>query len=413
MYGEDGLFSCAILLDEVIVTGAVAPGGTGGDPPVVGDRIEFTPISPTSLPAFVTQLDVTASDVPSIELTGAFIGQFNNSHAASGEALVSGNKSEVKNLVVSNLGSSGQDGISISTAAVDSFDITFDPIDETGMAPTGAQIAVEAFGTVSGQAYQDLGIIELTKSASASIEVAVDFNSIGSPTHHVQVFNNGTLVADFPGHSGLAATVDHWPYKIGKLGGTTECFVCCHDGDVLFSIDSSSFVGDELRVLAEGTASAVQDKTEFLVTAKELESLTIIGESGRQLLTAVPAGLSLTTGGTQVLTLDAGTEFAGDLYLVAGSASGTSPGFAFGGVVVPLNPDDHFFATLASPLIPPFSGLLGILDSAGQGAAQITAPPGTSASLAGIVLHHAYLALDTSTLEIGLVSPALPLSLLP
>jgi hypothetical protein len=47
--------------------------------------------------------------------------------------------------------------------------------------------------------------------------------------------------------------------------------------------------------------------------------------------------------------------FGGDLYWVAGTAHGTVPGFAFGGLAVPLNPDGYFLFTVAHPGLPPSS----------------------------------------------------------
>ncbi|QDU66194.1 hypothetical protein [Engelhardtia mirabilis] len=102
----------------------------------------------------------------------------------------------------------------------------------------------------------------------------------------------------------------------------------------------------------------------------------------------------LTTGGPQVLYLDAGAAHAGEIYLVIGSASGTSPGVVFGNATIPLNFDAYLQTTLQSINTPVFAGTFGILDGTGQASCSINVPAGLSPSLAGLGLHHAGLTFD-------------------
>lgn len=106
-------------------------------------------------------------------------------------------------------------------------------------------------------------------------------------------------------------------------------------------------------------------------------------------LTAEPAAASATAGMTQEFHLDAGESRAGELYFLLGSASGIDPGIDLGTVVLPLNPDDYFLATLQLGGTPPFLGFQGVLDSAGTARAVLRLPPGLPA-LAGKTLHHAF-----------------------
>ena len=53
------------------------------------------------------------------------------------------------------------------------------------------------------------------------------------------------------------------------------------------------------------------------------------------------------------MNLFAGPQFAGLPYLVLGSASGDTPGFAIDGQLLPLNLDSYTDFTLLSPNVPP------------------------------------------------------------
>ncbi len=81
-------------------------------------------------------------------------------------------------------------------------------------------------------------------------------------------------------------------------------------------------------------------------------------------------------GGTQHLTLTAGPEFALDFYLVLGSLSGTTPGFAVGALTLPLNvPDPYFNLTLQQPNSASLVDTFGVLSSQGTATASLNVPP--------------------------------------
>jgi hypothetical protein len=93
--------------------------------------------------------------------------------------------------------------------------------------------------------------------------------------------------------------------------------------------------------------------------------------------------------------------------------TGTSPGFAFGGTPVPLNPDAYFLYTLNHPSAPPLGASLGFLDAGGKASVTFSIPPGFEATLAGLTLHHAYAVLDGAALQLEAVSAAAPVELVP
>ncbi len=110
-------------------------------------------------------------------------------------------------------------------------------------------------------------------------------------------------------------------------------------------------------------------------------------------LTALPKKISNATGGTQTLYLSAGLAHAGQIYAVAGSASGTNPGTPIGAFIVPLNIDVYTDFTLANANAGPYVNTLGTLDVNGRALAHIMVPP--ALGLTGIVVHHAYGVLDS------------------
>ena len=126
-------------------------------------------------------------------------------------------------------------------------------------------------------------------------------------------------------------------------------------------------------------------------------------------LVADVMSISLSAGGTQALTLSVPSS-TGELYWVLGTASGTLPGIAIEGLVVPLNYDAYTGLSLSIPNQGIFIGTLGLLDGGGGASAGIVFPAGISPALAGTQLHHAFVTIGTSLTS---ACNAVPLSLTP
>jgi hypothetical protein len=110
-------------------------------------------------------------------------------------------------------------------------------------------------------------------------------------------------------------------------------------------------------------------------------------------LTGLPGKISQATGGAHSLYLDAGAAHANQTYVVAGSASGTSPGVPIGLFVVPLNLDFYTDYTIQSANVPPFVNTFNALNAEGRALAQVVIPPAVP-GITGVVVHHAYVVLD-------------------
>ncbi len=116
-------------------------------------------------------------------------------------------------------------------------------------------------------------------------------------------------------------------------------------------------------------------------------------------------------GGGVAFDLAAGVAHAGETRWLFGSLSGTTPGLSLGSLLLPLNPDAYFNLTLSAPTSAPFTGFFGTLDSKGRSSASVTAPalPG----LAGLVVSHAFVTLDPTTLAVTAASNPASFTLVP
>lgn len=134
-------------------------------------------------------------------------------------------------------------------------------------------------------------------------------------------------------------------------------------------------------------------------------------------LTGGPTSISIAAGGTQSLSLAAGPGFAGQLYLVGGSLSGTTPGIALDGQLLPLNVDLYFLTSIQNAGTAPFVNTFGALDAQGAASASLVIPAGAApAALAGLTAHHAFLLLDLfggPTPAVSFASNALALDFTP
>jgi len=132
----------------------------------------------------------------------------------------------------------------------------------------------------------------------------------------------------------------------------------------------------------------------------------------RRALCASPGSISLSAGGAQSYVLSAGSDRAGEIYWIVGSATGTSPGLTGSGVTLPLNYDVYMQFTLDLPNLW-IANSLNFLDAQGQSTASLTFPAAFDPTLAGLQLHHAYVVLDTAPITPIFASNAQPLTLVP
>jgi hypothetical protein len=91
--------------------------------------------------------------------------------------------------------------------------------------------------------------------------------------------------------------------------------------------------------------------------------------------------------------LDGGAASGGRMYVLAATASGTTPGILIPPIVVPLNLDPVFDLSLQLANSSVFVNTAGFLDAAGLARARFAPPPGVLAPVLGLDFHFAFVLL--------------------
>ena len=119
-------------------------------------------------------------------------------------------------------------------------------------------------------------------------------------------------------------------------------------------------------------------------------------------LTGDVTTISYTTGGTQVLTMEA-PACVGLFHVLVGSITGTAPGLVFDGYTLPLNFDAYLNFTLTHPNSGVLPGSFGLIPASGTAAASFQVPAGVIT--APLTFHHAFAVFDGAKV-VGTSNPA-------
>lgn len=104
--------------------------------------------------------------------------------------------------------------------------------------------------------------------------------------------------------------------------------------------------------------------------------------------------ISMSAGGTQTLSLDAGPVHANRPYWIFGSITGTTPGIFLNGIHIPLNVDIYTQLALQNVTAnPPFKRFRSVLDAKGEASAEFVVPAGLLK--VGFTLFHSYVVFDS------------------
>jgi len=226
---------------------------------------------------------------PNIALGGATM-------CASRDNHLQGAADIVQALHVSNIGSSGNDGVRIDPPD-DDCDGIADPANRIGVAydgliiPANGKHAINTKGTgaqggLAGTTAFDVfleieGIDGLTQSITA------DFTSLGATTHTVQVYNDGVLAGSHSGVASLVATIPsgHALHSLDATRSSDDEVVKTFTwtqtgGPFAFTIPGHPPVlGDQLRVTPENATVQVAAITSMSLTGRDLGAFTIVGET--------------------------------------------------------------------------------------------------------------------------------------
>ena len=143
------------------------------------------------------------------------------------------------------------------------------------------------------------------------------------------------------------------------------------------------------------------DDALVLVGSKSVGALDVdalVRRIDRAVLEQGPDAISLSGGGHVEMHLDFAAALAGDIHVLVGTLSGTSPGLSLAnGFVLPLNYDAYTDISLAYANSPLFVNSIGVLDAAGDGKTRVFVPPGSFGGFAGLPFSYAALAIDPAT----------------
>jgi hypothetical protein len=210
-------------------------------------------------------------------------------------------------LIVSNLGSSGQDGISIAIPTnLSGLDVNWQPLDPSNTLPVGAYIQEDIIGTAGAITNGLLGTVTTTKLCAAcgtnygsNYVISADFSPIGASHYTVQAYLQGVLVAKATNQTGPAlAYCDIWddsgctpPPPVP--GGGWDWETNLTGGSLpLVTIDGLAGVQcDQLYIVPENVSGI---STAFQLTASDVPSLTITG------VTVSPLVLGVSRTGTNL-----------------------------------------------------------------------------------------------------------------
>ena len=182
------------------------------------------------------------------------------------------------NLVVANLGSSGQDGVSFTMPGNTSgMDMHYLPLDPSNTMPIGAYLQSQVVGNANGVINGILGTTTVTKEGASNYVIAPNFSALGATSFTVQAYLHGALVAQADATAGTTFTipicpvsVDYengswtWDWIFGPLPAMTL-------SGQLVSFDQLYFTPD--NVALNGAASA------FQITASQIPTITITGNN--------------------------------------------------------------------------------------------------------------------------------------
>jgi hypothetical protein len=184
-----------------------------GGPTVQGDMIVLRPEGGEQLD-WVSEIQLRFIGIPLLTLTEEhqFVYYAGLTHESLGNAsLTVTNTATQSSLILDNLGSSGQDGVSIAVKRATRWDAAWLEPDPAGTTPNGAMIKSSVIGSIGGVEKQNIATVSAIKTESNKHRILADFSSIGSLSRTVQVYQGDTLQAEVHGQSGDIGLASSWP----------------------------------------------------------------------------------------------------------------------------------------------------------------------------------------------------------
>ncbi len=290
-----------------------------------GDTLVFTPESPTQPVELFSQIQFVGAGVSTARVTGVGLNFLPDAPPYGGHTpsfqVLGGVQLEpfTGGLTVTNIGSSGQDGVSISNARaiMGNVTVTLEDIDPMGIAPVDASVQFSTSLILAVQPppppRKDYLSITNTKPIIPPIfpedtfRVTGNFSELGATSLHVTAFNGATQVAEMINFTGEVLVSD-WPNVVARTGnpgtvglgyqldfpaGTQVKFGPCPPAPC-----DQGFTITHLRILPQSTNVTVSHLSEMRMYPLLDDPFTITGVTVtpvcNQTISVSPAG-SLTT----------------------------------------------------------------------------------------------------------------------
>ena len=250
-------------------------------------------ITPENVPLNTpTAMEITASQVPVITITSenasfVYQGLMNTS---LGNATL--NYVPTNTLILGNIGSSGQDGVSIAWPTnLSGLDVVCQQLEITNTLPVGAYVQEGVIGTGNGITNGVLGTVTWTKTGPTNYLISAS-SQLGASTYTVRAYCKGVLVAQAtnqPGSSllGVAAAavggepfLDYgWKTTVSTNNGTitkTGYYEVTGGGWVLIPL-LATVAFDTIDIIPENVPAS--NPTAFTITASQVPAITITSEN--------------------------------------------------------------------------------------------------------------------------------------
>jgi hypothetical protein len=325
---------------------------TLGTAAVLCDQLVIMPQNVTVMNS-LTAFRIVASQVPAITLTSENVSStyqgLNNTALGNAALEVSGT-----DLIVTNLGSSGQDGEAVALPAnLTGLTVNVQPLDVSNTLPVGAYVQSQLVGAANGVASGVLGTVTTTKAGTGNYAVSADFSALGASNYTVQAFYQGALVAQTTGQSGesfgeIPNQPTGWDWEGCPTSGTNlppcDPILTLNGNPWFMTLGTAAVTCDQLVITPDNVAGPIVP-TAFQIVASQVPSITINSENESleyQGITSTSLGnATLAAAGNQLVVSNLGTNGQGGIQFgiqdSKNVADGAAKSQAVEGVFQPLD----------------------------------------------------------------------------